>query len=228
MFRTAVYWIKQYQEKGALWIHDGNPKRPHALLTSGKHSNGFFNSRLVIPDEKLMREAAQDLANSFIQNDHMMHEIDCVVGPQTGATKLAELISHELSERRGRRCSWASPAKDGDGEDKRMVFDNPKQTVKPGENVLLCEDVLTTGGSVELTTSAVVSAGGNVLSAVVVLVNRSGIMDVGGKKIMALIDRTMPMWEPDKCPLCMIGSKAIRPKGTENWACLNAPYKEEM
>ena len=59
---------------------------------------------------------------------------------------------------------------------------------------------------------------------VAVLVNRSGLTEVGGKKIVALIDRPMPMWTPDECPLCKAGSEAIRAKGSENWARLKATY----
>lgn len=39
-------WIDRFKERDALWLHDGNVRRPHALLTSGKHSDGFFNSVL--------------------------------------------------------------------------------------------------------------------------------------------------------------------------------------
>lgn len=32
----------------AAWIHDGDPKKPHAVFTSGKHSNAYFNCSLVL------------------------------------------------------------------------------------------------------------------------------------------------------------------------------------
>jgi len=40
--------ILKLTKLGALWIHDGNPQRPHALLTSGNHSNGFFNASFIM------------------------------------------------------------------------------------------------------------------------------------------------------------------------------------
>ena len=43
-------WAKRFTDQGALWMHDGNEKRPHALLTSGKHSNGFFNGEVIMRD----------------------------------------------------------------------------------------------------------------------------------------------------------------------------------
>ena len=90
--------------------------------------------------------------------------------------------------------------------------------------MVLCEDVLTTGGSVDLASTAVTNAGGTTLPFILVLVNRSGLKEVSGKKIIALIDRPMPTWAPDECPLCKEGSEAIRPKGPPEWARLNDSY----
>ncbi|HAO64405.1 TPA: hypothetical protein DCQ44_00290 [Candidatus Taylorbacteria bacterium] len=224
MLRNSAGWIAEYQKKDAYWLHDGNSKRPHALLISGKHSNGFFNSRPVIADEPLLREAASDLVDLFIIKGGDIEHVDRVVGPQTGATKLAEFLSDEIGKRRKRPCHWASPAKQGEGELKAMVFNDPKHMVMPGERVLLCEDVLTTGGSVELTARAVKEKGGIILHIVLILVNRSGLVTAYDNLIVALIDRNMPTWEQAECPLCAAGSEAIRPKGIPEWARLNATY----
>lgn len=223
MHFTSLEWIGKYKEKDALWIHDGNPRRPHALLTSGKHSSGFFNSRLVIPDEALLSLAASDLAESLVLRGIDIAQIECVVGPQTGATKLSELIAREIMTRTKTPCSFASPAKHTADGVKSMVFSNADLPLMQDRRVLLCEDVLSTGGSVDLAAAAVTRAGGTILPFVLVLVNRSGLSEGGGRKILSLIERSMPMWIPDECPLCMQGSQAIPPKG-ENWALLNAVY----
>jgi orotate phosphoribosyltransferase len=222
MVRTQEEWISEYQQKGALWIHDGNKLRPHALLTSGKHSNGFFNSRLVIPDEVLLRDAAIDLVELFVQHDGDTSKVQSVVGPQTGATKLSELIRDQFGLLDTNKCSWASPAKNEVEGVKSMVFSDEDRSALLRQTVLLCEDVLTTGGSIDLTASAILNAGGIILPFLLVLVNRSGLTEVCGMKIVALIDRPMPMWTPSECPLCEEGSQAIRPK--ENWSALNAAY----
>ncbi len=220
MTRDTDGWIGQYKQKGALWIHDGNMRRPHALLTSGKHSSGFFNSRLVIPDEVLLRDAAADLLALFAQQGGDVSKVQGVVGPQTGATKLAELISDQVMAFNRSECFWASPTKNEQEGAKSMVFNGEDHYLLRGSYVLLCEDVLTTGGSVELTADAVDSCGGAAMPFILVLVNRSGLTEAGGKKIVALIDRPMPMWTAEECPLCKEGSEAIRPK--DNWAALNA------
>ena len=224
MFRGTHGWISEYRRKDALWIHDGNPRRPHALLTSGKHSNGFFNSKLVIPDEDLLCEAALDLLESFSMQGGEVSDVQGVVGPQTGATKLAEFISTPVSIATMRKCFSASPAKSESEGVKSMVFTEKELGQLPAKSVLLCEDVLTTGGSVDLASTAVTNAGGTTLPFILVLVNRSGLKEVSGKKIIALIDRPMPTWAPDECPLCKEGSEAIRPKGPPEWARLNDSY----
>jgi orotate phosphoribosyltransferase len=223
MIHTSEEWIRQYERKKALWIHDGNLKRPHALLTSGKHSNGFFNSRLVIPDEALLQDAACDLLELFAQQGGEVSKVQVVVGPQTGATKLAELVRDQVIFFKRGECFSASPAKSESEGKKTMVFSDEELVLLPGQSILLCEDVLSTGGSVDLAETAIRNAGGSVLPFILVLVNRSGLIEVGGKKIIALIDHLMPMWTPEECPLCKNkeGSEALRPKG-ENWALLNA------
>lgn len=216
-------WIGAYKKKDALWIHDGNPKRPHALLTSGKHSNGFFNSRLVIPDEVLLTEAALDLVEIFASAyGGYFEDVEVVVGPQTGATKLAELVSGEFAKKTNSQCFSSSPAKGEIDGERVMIFSDEDLKLLSGKSVLLCEDVISTGGSIDLTAEAVVNAGGVVMPYVLTLVNRSGLSEIGCRRVISLIDREMPMWEPDDCPLCKQGSEAVRPK--DNWKLLNAEY----
>ena len=227
MLRTADSWIKQYQQKDALWFHDGNPKRPHPLLTSGMHSNGFFNSRLIISDEVLLHLAASDLTEMCPIWEIDLDEIKGVVGPQTGATKLAEFVSYQVMAYTGKPCFWMSPAKNEVDGVKSMIFNHEELDLLPGQTVLLCEDVITTGDSVDLAADAVLRAGGFVLPAIVALVNRSGLEMVSGKTIIALINHPMPIWTPEDCKehhLCSLGSEAIRPKGPPEWARLNATY----
>lgn len=222
MIRKTDGWIEQYKQKGAFWIHDGNPQRPHALLTSGKHSSGFFNSELVMEDSILLDEACFDLVRLLEREGVTLNEVDRVVGPAMGAITLAHDISRHIGRARDRFCLRAYTEKETD-DDGRKIMTFKKTAIRSGELILAVEDVLTTGGSVELTSRAVWRSGGTLLPFVAVLVNRSGLTEVDGKKIVALIDRPMPMWAPDECPLCKEGSEAIRPKGTENWSRLNAP-----
>ncbi len=224
MFRTEPQWVKAYERKHAYWERGQNPLQPHAVQTSGNHTDRFFNSRPVIDDEKLLREAASDLVDLFVQNNGDLKNIDRVVGPGTGATRLSEFIADEISHRQGRKCTWASPTKYGEGAARQMVFNNPERRVQNGEVVLRCEDVVSTGLSIDLTLRAIIQRGGIATRYVLALVNRSGMSKINGYDIVSLISRPASMWIPQECPLCAQGSEALHPKIPENWARLTAKY----
>jgi orotate phosphoribosyltransferase len=230
MRRDAEWWKRVYMEKpGTYWFHDGNPKRPHAIMRSGSHTKGVFNSRPVIDDLPLMEFASDDLVEEYLSWSGRIGGVEFVVGPQTGATLLAELISLNISRRTGRHCSFASPTKGGEGQDRTMVFDLKDVSKLRGKTVLLCEDVLSTGGSVGLTADAVERAGGLILPFILVLVNRSGLEVVDGKHVIPLVYQPMETWSPENCPLCMTGSEAIQNfKEPANWARLTADYPSSM
>jgi orotate phosphoribosyltransferase len=224
MHRDQAGWIKLYEDKGALWIHDGNPKRPHALLTSGSHSSGFFNSGIATEDPTHLLEAAQDLlelllGQNFGPGINPMNVANCIIGPAKGATRLVRILSEEMAGLTLRACTWASPAKADDGT---MRFSAEERVRIIRTNSMFAEDVVTTGGSVSRTALAARKAGVSLtLPFVLVIVNRSGSAKTeDGINITALINRYLPTWTPEECPLCKAGSRAIRPK--DNWAALTA------
>ncbi len=237
MYRDKQGWIRQYVDRGAFWLHGGKPIQPHALLTSGRHSNGFFNSDLVMEDSLLLDEACSDLVELLEQHGVDLETVDRVMGPAMGAITL----SHDLTRHIARRSMRTSKCIRGYTEKHQkvsVVVDGTKITtetsevtmffergtpMRVGEHILADEDVLTTGETVERTAAAIRAQGGIPMPYVAVIVNRSGLKEADGRKIIALIDEPMPMWEPADCPLCKQGSRAIRPKG-ENWKLLTAEY----
>lgn len=238
MNRDEDGWTKVYQERQSLWIGDENPQRPHALLREGNHSNGFFFSKIVIDDPILRREAAEDMLEKLLWHGLDIYSVDCVVGPATGATLLAEELSTlitkkryekwEKGDREPKKCRWASPEKTGNGKDRTMVFPllgTRGSDIRMGDRVLIVEDVVTTGRSSELTQVACEQKQCRPLSIQGVLVNRSGVDVIKGRRIIALIKKYLPTWKPEECPRCQDGSEAISPKKPEgNWALLNASY----
>jgi orotate phosphoribosyltransferase len=222
MTRTQKQWIEEYEKMRALWIYGGNPSHRHVKLPSERHSGVFFDSQLVTNDEVLFCDAACNLMKLLSNSGEVEGFNLVIVGPQTGATtKLAELLSEAIYPYLRRVCPWASPTIDGE---KSVVFTKDELRILPGEHVLLCKDVLITGESVDfldLTEKAVTEAGGIVLPLVLTLMNGSGLEEINGKKIIALINHPMSTWEAHECPLCKDGSEVIRPEGEENWALLN-------
>ena len=158
-------------------------------------------------------------------SEFLSRAVHRVVGPAMGAITLAHDLALRIDHLTYNDCTSAfvEKIKDPVTGQKKMVFN--RTNIKVGETILLCEDVLTTGGSVEMAENTVVSAGGTVMPYVLVLVNRSGLTEVNGKKIIALINSPMLTWDAEDCPLCKLGSEAILPKTpAENWVRLNARY----
>lgn len=212
----SPFWANELTKMGALWIHDGNPKRPHVKLTSGKCSNGFFNGSKVIENPCRLKEIctlilANNL-NDLVQQGSKRIMIDRVVGSAFGAITMAHVMASLLKAKTGF-------TEDPDQKKERMEL---KRFSVVDEETLVVEDVVTTGDTTRKTIEALEEKGARVLPVIVALVNRSGMTNLDGRKIVAFIDHPMPMWEPEECPLCKQGSEPLRPKG--NWDALNADY----
>ncbi len=220
-------WVKIYEDRGALWLHGGNPKMPHALLSGGDHSNGFFNSGIIAEDPFLLASAADQLREQLFMEGVDLDLVNRVVGPAMGAITWAHSMAERITAYRqgpnAKPCLFAYTVKKEEWGRKWMEFDRTK--VLLGESVLLVEDVLTSGASAMKAAAAVEKVGGIVLPYFIVLVNRSFEKEVDGKKIISLIHKPMTNWKSDECLLCKEGSEAIRPKEAGNWARLNAKYQ---
>lgn len=212
------YWITRYMRMDALWIHQGIPDKPHVQLTSGLHSNGFFNSEIVMEDPRLLDEACMNLMQLMEEEESVyFNQIDRVVGPAMGAITLAHDIARHISFKKTLPCLRGYVEKVSDDPDAPMEF--KRVVLKPGERVLPVEDVITSGKSVRKAIKAISDAHGIVHSSVIIaLVNRSGLTEIDGRKVIALINRPILTWEPTDCPLCANGSEAIvKPKVAKNW-----------
>ena len=206
----ATNWKLVFQEQGAIWIHDGKPQRPHALLTSGLHSNGFVNCSFVTQNAKLLER--------IVQSDdglapRLTDKVDWVVGSALGAVTFAYAVALKIDARAG--------FTEKDGETMKLA----RFEIKPGEKVLVVEDTISTGGSTLKTIEGIQKAGvpaAAILPYIVCLVNRSGSLTLGGRELRALLTLDIHNWNEQECPLCKMGSQVVRPKS--NWAALTGAY----
>ncbi len=190
-----------FQDNGAIWIHDGNAKRPHALLTSGLHSNGFVNCTFITQQPSLLQQivSAPDGLASLLPKE----KPEWIIGSAFGAITLA----HSIALHTGSRAGFTE--KDGD------LMKLSRFEVIPSDRVLVVEDTISTGGSTLKTMAGILKAGvpeQNILPFIVCLVNRSGKNNLAGKEIRALLTLQIHTWQPEECPLCQEGSSAVRPK----------------
>ncbi|MBU1202827.1 hypothetical protein KKH39_02165 [Patescibacteria group bacterium] len=203
-------WLEVFKQTGALWLHDNNPQRPHALLTSGLHSNGFVNCSLIIRNPALLEKACWHLANQA----NWLHNCpyDMVIGSAMGGVTLAYQLALSMEKEAGFT----------EKVDNQMLL--KRFPLKPGTRVLMVEDVMTTGKTTRQSIAGISEAGGIVSHTILALVNRSGLSDLDGRKIISLIAPQIDTWQPQDCPLCLAGSEAIRPKGREEWLRLRGNY----
>ena len=133
--------------------------------------------------------------------------MDWVVGSALGAVTFAYAVALQTGARAG------FTEKDGDAM-KLARFE-----VKPGQQVLVVEDTISTGGSTLKTIEGLQRAGvaaEAILPYIVCLVNRSGTNTLAGRELRALLTLDIHTWKAEECPLCKQGSAAVRPKS--HWA----------
>lgn len=83
-------------------------------------------------------------------------------------------------------------------------------TLKPGERILVVEDVITTGGSTRECIEALEQAGGKVVGAASIIDRSAGKADVGVPRI-SLVEMDVPAYEPEDCPMCIAGGAPYKP-----------------
>ena len=131
-------------------------------------------------------------------------DVATVAGPTTGGI----ILAHEVARQLGVRAVYAERREDGAGREFRRGF-----TLAREEPVLVVDDIMTTGGSVQETMAAVRSAGGRVVGAAV-LVDRSGGAADLEVPFHALWTVSIPSYAPPDCPLCAKGLPATHPGTT--------------
>ncbi|MHB0913210.1 MAG: orotate phosphoribosyltransferase [Armatimonadota bacterium] len=171
-----------------IFTDSGALLRGHFKLTSGLHSDIYFEKFQVLQFPNYVEELCAELARRF-EGDG----IELVLGPTTGGV----LLAYEIGKRLGTRGIFAEK-----GEGGRVL--KRGFTINPGERVLVVDDILTTGGSVWDTIDVVKRSGG-VLAGVGILVDRTGGSIDFGAKTEALLSLAVEKHEPENCPLCAAG-----------------------
>ena len=142
--------IEIFQKTGALL-------QGHFILTSGRHSPTYFQCAKVLQYPEYLKRFSNEIVHHFQET-----EIDMVITPAVGGIVLGTEVGRQLN--------------------KQTIFAEREQGVmtlrrgfeiSPKSNVLVIEDVITTGGSVQEVIELVANSDATV-TGVGVLVDRSG------------------------------------------------------
>ena len=169
-----------------LFIKTGAIMEGHFLLTSGLHSPLYVEKFQVLQHPKYTEQLCIALAEKFLEDN-----IEVVVGPITGGI----LLAHEVGKRLGTRAIFT------ERENGKMTL-RRGFVIKPGERVLIVEDIVTTGGSIKEVLDVVVEQGG-IPVGIGMLVDRSGgKASFGEVSYKALLNLDVTTYDPSNCPLC--------------------------
>lgn len=186
----------------------------HFLLSSGNHTEYYLQSAKVLEDPKTAQMLSSQLAKLIVEAGI---KVDTVCAPALGGI----LAGYELARALGVKSIFTERV---NGQmSLRRGFE-----VKKGERFIICEDIITTGGSA-LESARIISELGGEIVAFAALANRGFCKRYGSDNkakiecklpndvpFFALDDFSFEIYKEEDCPLCKSGSKAIKPGSRNN------------
>jgi len=166
----------------------------HFLLTSGRHSNMYFQCAKVLQYPEYTEAVCRTIADYFRNSD-----IDTVIAPAIGGIVVGQEVARQL----GKRFIFA------EREDKDLVL-RRGFTIEPGEKLLVCEDVVTTGGSVQEVINIVKQNNATVVGVGLIVDRSNGKVNFGYPQVSTFRMEAIS-FTPEECELCKQGIPAIKP-----------------
>jgi orotate phosphoribosyltransferase len=167
----------------------------HFLLTSGRHSDKYMQCARLLQYPWYAEELVKALAESFKDAN-----IDAVIGPATGGI----ILAYEMARQLNVKNLFA------EREEGKMTL-RRGFTLPTDARVLVIEDVITTGGTVQEVIDLVREHNCTV-AGVAVLVDRSMGRISFGVPLTAAYTADVVTWAADECPLCREGKMpAVKP-----------------
>ena len=186
----------------------------HFLLSSGKHSQFYLQSAKMLENPILAGELCENLAKIITS---YKIEFDSICSPALGGV----LAGYELARASKKRFIFTERVEGV--MTLRRGFE-----VRKGEKFIICEDIITTGGSALESAKIIENLGGEVV-AYAALANRGfcAVQNLNNERkenaklpsnlpLFALGNFDFEIYEAQQCPLCLQGSKAIKPGSRGN------------
>lgn len=184
---TADEVLAEFRDAGALL-------EGHFILSSGLHSPRYLQCARVLMDPRRAERLARALAA-------LLGDIGAtaVIAPAMGGI----IIGYELARALGVASMFV--------ERPAGVFELRRGfALEPGQRVVLCEDVVTTGLSSREAIAAVERAGGEVVAAACLVDRSNGAADLG-VRLTALLRLDVPTYAPDALPPELAAIPAVKP-----------------
>lgn len=165
----------------------------HFKLSSGLHSENYLQCALVLQYPDVASAMSKALAAKFKEKP------DVVIGPALGGVTLAYEVARALGVR-----GLFTERQEGKMTLRRGF------SIKPGEKVLVCEDVVTTGGSTKEVIDVVEELGGKVVGVGSVIDRSDSPVDFG-VPFQSLAKISVRTYKEEDCPFCKKGIPVTKP-----------------
>ncbi len=184
--------LAMFKSSGALL--DG-----HFKLTSGRHSNSYFQCAKVLQYPEYLSAICSEIAAQFRDCG-----ITTVISPAIGGI----VVGTEVGRQLGVKTIFAE-RKEGTMMIRRGF------SIDPSEQVLVVEDVITTGGSVVEVMEQVRATGATVAGVASVVDRSNGKVKLADKQFSLLMMEVVS-YAPEECPLCKEGMPIDAPGSRAN------------
>jgi orotate phosphoribosyltransferase len=180
--------LSLFRETGALL--DG-----HFILRSGLHSREYFQCALLLQHTEIAAKVCRWLADKVRQFD-----CDAVISPALGGIVVGQEVGRSL----GKRHIFVE-------KDEGKLVLRRGFHISPDERFVVVEDVVTRGGRVQETID-IVRAHGGIVSAVGVIVDRSGTNKPDfGCPFVSLVEMNVENFPADKLPPDLAKIPVVKP-----------------
>ena len=185
-----IYQI--FQKSGALL-------QGHFQLTSGLHSPTYFQCAKVLQYPEYNNFLAEKIVSHFKSSP-----IEVVISPAIGGIVVGQEVGRQLNVR-----TIFAERKEGNMQLRRGF------ELNPGVKVLVCEDVVTTGGSVMEVIQLIKDQGADLVGVGVIVDRSNGTVNFS-VDFTALVEMKAETYSPEDCPLCKEGQPVHKPGSRED------------
>jgi orotate phosphoribosyltransferase len=158
----------------------------HFKLTSGLHSPQYFQCAKVLQNPSYCIQLCAEIFNYYRDKN-----IDVVISPALGGIAVGQEVGRQLNAR-----TIFTERHDGKMQLRRGF------EISQNENVLICEDVITTGGSTQEVIDIVISNGGIVTGTASIVDRSNGKVKFDVPHQFSVLKLEVTTYQPNDCPLC--------------------------
>ena len=169
----------------------------HFKLTSGRHSNRYIEKFRLLENPIALDKICFTMSEKFD-----LDEIDLVAGAAIGGIPISVGVGRHLNSKHifSERVDGKMCLKRGFNIDKK-------------QNILIVEDIVTTGGSINEIIDLVELYDCNVVG-IVSIVDRNDKVKIFKYPYETLLNFPVQSWEKDNCPLCKNNIPLTKPGST--------------